>query len=364
MPAVQPPCKQPGSCGSLLERGYSVRGTARSVAKGEHLKKTFASYGDKFEVVVVEDIAKDGAFDEAVKGVDAIEHTASPFHLNAVDPDELIIPAVNGTVGMLKSVLKDESTKVKRVVITSSGAAVLREDPNPLTFTELDWNDQCLEILKKFVDEGRKNEAPNMVKYRASKTLAERFRKVADLCHSFFVLCSCLGVREQPRKPARIKWDLAVLNPPFVFGPAIHEVATPSSLNTSAAIFYNYVADGAKANAAGNDFLANTGTCWIDVRDLAEAHALALETEAAGGERFIVSAGLWKWQDFIDAANDLNPPPKLSTTLPVGVRGAGKTAKHVMDYSTAKADRVLGLKYRSIAETTKDTLADYEARGW
>ncbi|KAF8836359.1 NAD(P)-binding protein [Paxillus ammoniavirescens] len=361
MPAVQPPCKVlvSGATGyiaawvvqNLLERGYSVRGTARSVAKGEHLKKVFAPYGDKFEVVVVEDISQDGAFDEAVKGVDAIEHTASPFHMNAVDPDELIKPAVNGTVGMLKSVLKDESTKVKRVVITSSGAAVLREEPTQLTFTEADWNTQCLEVLKKFKDEGRKNEAPNMMKYRASKTLAER---------------SAWEFVNDPENKLRIKWDLAVLNPPFVFGPAIHEITTPSSLNTSAAIFYNYVADGAKANAAGNDFLANTGTCWIDVRDLAEAHALALEKEAAGGERIIVSGGewLWKWQDFIDAANDLNPPPKLSTTLPVGIRGAGKTAKHLTIYSTAKADRILGLKYRSIAETTKDTFGDYETRGW
>lgn len=66
----------------------------------------------------------------------------------------------------------------------------------------------------------------------------------------------------------------------------------------------------------------------------------------------------------VDAANDVRPPPKLSTTLPVGVRGAGKTAKHVLFYSTAKADRILGLKYRTIAETTTDTLADYESRKW
>ncbi|KAG9310433.1 hypothetical protein JVU11DRAFT_9573 [Chiua virens] len=188
-----------------------------------------------------------------------------------------------------------------------------------------------------------------MVKYRASKTLAEK---------------SAWEFVNNPENKTRINWDLVVLNPPFVFGPAIHEVTTPASLNTSAAIFYNYVADGAKANLAGNDFLANTGTCWIDVRDLAEAHALALEQEAAGGERFIVSAGLWKWQDFIDAANDLNPPPKLSTALPVGVRGAGKLAKHLTIYNTAKADRILGLKYRTVAETTKDTFADYETRGW
>ena len=68
MPAVQPPAKVlvSGATGyiaawvvrNLLERGYVVRGTARSVAKGDFLKKAFASYGDRFEVVVVEDIAQ------------------------------------------------------------------------------------------------------------------------------------------------------------------------------------------------------------------------------------------------------------------------------------------------------------------
>ena len=43
---------------TLLEKGYAVRGTVRSEAKGVHLKKLFAEHGDKFEVVVVEDITK------------------------------------------------------------------------------------------------------------------------------------------------------------------------------------------------------------------------------------------------------------------------------------------------------------------
>ena len=42
----------------LLERGYAVRGTVRTEEKGKHLKETFKSYGDKFEVVVVEDNIK------------------------------------------------------------------------------------------------------------------------------------------------------------------------------------------------------------------------------------------------------------------------------------------------------------------
>ncbi len=66
---------------------------------------------------------KSGAFDDAVKGVDAIIHTASPVRLYADDPSgtlrlpceelflqsqtELIEPAVGGVEGILKSALKN-----------------------------------------------------------------------------------------------------------------------------------------------------------------------------------------------------------------------------------------------------------------
>jgi nucleoside-diphosphate-sugar epimerase len=61
-------------------------------------------------------------------------------------------------------------------------------------------------------------------------------------------------------------------------------------LGTSATLFYNHVALP-NSNGATNEFLASVGTAYIDVRDLAEAHVLSLEKEAAGGERIIVSAG-------------------------------------------------------------------------
>ena len=46
------------------------------------------------------------AFDEAVLGVDAVLHTASPLHYTAEDPAEVIDPAVKGTVGILNSILR------------------------------------------------------------------------------------------------------------------------------------------------------------------------------------------------------------------------------------------------------------------
>jgi nucleoside-diphosphate-sugar epimerase len=68
MPSVSPPAKVlvSGASGfiamwvvrTLLEQGFAVRGTVRSQDKGEHLKKAFKSYGDKFELAIVPDIAK------------------------------------------------------------------------------------------------------------------------------------------------------------------------------------------------------------------------------------------------------------------------------------------------------------------
>jgi len=68
------------------------------------------------------------------------------------------------------------SDSVKRVVITSSVASIERDSPTPSTFSELDWNEQCLDFVR---EKGR--EAPNTMKYRASKTLAEKGTVTAGL---------------------------------------------------------------------------------------------------------------------------------------------------------------------------------------
>jgi nucleoside-diphosphate-sugar epimerase len=49
-------------CKSLLEEGFSVRGTVRTTKKGEFLKKLFQEYGDRFEYVIVEDMEKVSGF--------------------------------------------------------------------------------------------------------------------------------------------------------------------------------------------------------------------------------------------------------------------------------------------------------------
>ncbi|KAJ7599044.1 D-lactaldehyde dehydrogenase [Mycena floridula] len=324
---------------TLLEKGYSVRGTVRSAAKGNFLKETFASYGDKFEFVLVEDIEKDGAFDEAVKDVDAIEHTASPFHYRVNDPQDLIGPAVQGTVGILQSVVKNGS-KVKRIVVTSSCASVLSIHDEPKVFSESDWNEQAI----KQVEELGKS-APAQVVYRASKTLAEKAAWA-------FV----------EKNKAEIGWDLVVLNPPFVFGPFIHQVDKPESLNTSAHAWYNTLLTE-NMGGLSVEALRTTGSCWIDVRDLAEAHARALDTEAASGERIIISAGPFVWQEWLDVANSLEPSPIPSRKISKGAPTSAAIS-HKINYNTSKGLKIFGIKYRTREELARDTLEDFERRGW
>ncbi|KAF8999637.1 hypothetical protein BDQ17DRAFT_1360724 [Cyathus striatus] len=309
---------------TLLERGHSVRGTVRSASKGKYLEEYFKSYGDKFELVIVEDITTPGAFDEAVKGVDFIEHTASPFHYDVDDPEEFYRPAIRGTVGILESALKN-GLSIKRIVITSSCASVMSPPSVPTKFSEKDWNETS---PREVAEQGRA--AAPITKYRASKTLAEK------AAWEFY-----------NKHKSEVSWDLAVINPPF---PAIHEIPKPEALNTSLKAWYEIVVK----NVPGTKASLEGGSAWIDVRDVAEAHVRALEKEAAGGERIIVSA--------VDAANALSPQPYTLKKLPDGYSDIKKV--YFIQYDATKQQQLLGIKLKTVEETTRDSLVYFEEKGW
>lgn len=58
----------------FLGHGYKVRGTVRSEASADKVRKTHGKYGDKLSFAIVKDVAAPGAFDEAVKGVDGADN--------------------------------------------------------------------------------------------------------------------------------------------------------------------------------------------------------------------------------------------------------------------------------------------------
>ncbi|KAK9809557.1 hypothetical protein WJX73_001526 [Symbiochloris irregularis] len=129
----------------LLEKGYTVRGTVRSVKnrrKIESLQTLAEALPGNLELREA-DLMQRGSFDEAIAGADYVFHTASPYFATADDPQrDLVDPSVKGTTNVLGSVSKSKST-IKRVIMTSSVAAVNITGEKPSKgdrFTEEDWN--------------------------------------------------------------------------------------------------------------------------------------------------------------------------------------------------------------------------------
>ena len=127
----------------LLKTGCKVRGTVRdpkNEAKVKHLKD-LPGAAERLELVAL-DLNNEDQFPNVVQGVTMIAHTASPFPGAAPKhEDDLIKPAVNGTLGVLRAALKVKT--IRAIVITSSVAAVgegssLIGEPNKVR-DESDW---------------------------------------------------------------------------------------------------------------------------------------------------------------------------------------------------------------------------------
>ncbi|KAM0542653.1 hypothetical protein ACHAPJ_012685 [Fusarium lateritium] len=129
----------------FLEYGYKVRGTVRDLEKNFWLSTAFdREYGpDKFELVQVRDMVAEGAFNEAVKGVAIVVHTASVMSLDP-DPNNVIPKVIDGAVNALKASYSEPS--VKRFIFTSSSASVVSpwDNHEPLVVTEDSWNEDLV----------------------------------------------------------------------------------------------------------------------------------------------------------------------------------------------------------------------------
>jgi nucleoside-diphosphate-sugar epimerase len=312
----------------LLTAGYSVKGTVRSESSAAKVKKAHAEYaGNNLSLVIVPDIADPGAFDEAVEGVDGVLHTASPFILNATDYEaQLFTPAVDGTLGVLRS-MKKNSPKAKRVVITSSFASVLdfTTGTRPgYIYTEKDWNPMTREEAK---------EAGPVAAYLVSKALAER------AAYDFV----------EKEKPS---FSIATLCPPMVYGP-IAQDQDLKHLNESTEDFYNLF-NGSLTEVPATGFWA-----YADVRDLALAHRLAYEKPNATNQRFLITNGGYSYQVFVDLLREKFPA--LADKLPAKSNPINEAwPDNVYKLDNSKATNELGIKWRPIEETVEDTVKDLQ----
>lgn len=152
----------------LLQQGYYVRVTVRSKAMVKKVLQAHVANSQRLSYVLVPDMIVPGAYDTAVQGVTGVFHLSSPCTFATTDiTNDLLTPAVSGTRSILQSI-KQHGPDVKRVVLTSSVAAMMDAtvsfDRGHL-YTEDDWGETTW-------DEAAKGSA--VVGYIASKRLAEK----------------------------------------------------------------------------------------------------------------------------------------------------------------------------------------------
>mmetsp|Transcript_25415 Transcript_25415/g.28224 ORF Transcript_25415/g.28224 Transcript_25415/m.28224 type:complete len:350 (+) Transcript_25415:36-1085(+) len=233
------------TCLKALESGkYTVRGTVRDQndeKKVGLLRDAFGEHFEDLELFSADLLDRDSIF-EAVKDCDYIIHIASPFP-PATPKDvekELYQPAVNGTKYILEACV---GSNVKKVVITSSTLTMMEYYKG-----DGETNDEVM------VDEFQKMWNP----YCISKIRAEKF--------------GFAFMKELPEKDKT--FEMCTVHPSSIVGPVLIGRAETATVKL--------MLDCMNGTAAGLPLMYVPHT---DVRDVANAHLLALE-KGRDGERY------------------------------------------------------------------------------
>jgi nucleoside-diphosphate-sugar epimerase len=229
---------------ALLRDGREVRATVRSL-EGEEAVRAAVRRGGVHDTgleLVAADLSADEGWPAALEGVEEVHHVASPIpSAQPKDPDELIVPAREGTLRVLRAA---RDAGARRVVLTSSFAAVGYSPKAVRDYTEEDWTDP---------------DTPGLPAYPRSKAIAER-----------------------------AAWDfieseggdtgLVVVNPTFIAGPSL----VPALRSTLTA--FKAIIEGTMPALPRQRFGV------VDVRDVADGHISAMATPAAAGKRYLLLA--------------------------------------------------------------------------
>ncbi|MEV6281893.1 NAD-dependent epimerase/dehydratase family protein [Kribbella sp. NPDC051770] len=317
---------------ALLERGYDVRTTVRSLAKGDAVRaavSTAVDPGDRLGFAVA-DLMSDDGWADAMKGVDHVLHVASPLgDGDSSDPDALIVPAREGALRVLRAATAEG---VQRVVMTSAANAA-----SPASYATEGVTDETLWTV----------DDPKLPAYRRSKTLAEK------------AAWDFMAGYDGPTR-------LTTVLPGAVFGPIL------STANLGSVDIIARMVRGAMPG------VPRIGLEVVDVRDLADLHVRAMVAPEAAGERFL-GTGEFVWMreiaqvlkdglgerganvstrqlpDFLVRLAAIRDKPLRAITISLGRRNR---------HTTAKAERVLGWTPRPAAETVlgcAESLIEHEA---
>ena len=313
----------------FLKEGYQVRGTVRDI-KNTSKYKFVEQFPNKENLEIYQlNLENQEEIEKAVKGCEYIAHVASPVIMSSkVEERHVVNPAIEGCLYILFAASK---YNVKAVVVTGSVAAnsfkhkrpVQNNGHNITIIDENDWSN--LEGIEKFGS------------YVKSKTLEEKkaweYYQTIDPSNRF---------------------RLSFINPSFVFGPFFTEQA-----KSSAIILYKLM------NREIPRIPDVTFNC-VDVRDVAKAHRLAIETPEADGKRFICNGELLHMRQICEIVRPDYPELNIPTAdanyyflyllsfckseLNFVIFSWGKTVK----FETTRIQDILKMKYTPIKTTIQE----------
>lgn len=317
----------------LLQHGYHVRALVRDPSdetKVAHLRKLVVAGCPGTLQLMAGDLLKKGDYDKAFNGASAVIHTAAVVEIiNVADAEKQIVaPAVEGTQNVMDSI--DKSPSVRTLVYTSTVLAVQSfNKAEDHVFTESDWNDWST------IENG---DPYGFAKTRAEQLLLERSKG----------------------KP----YSVRVINPGVVLGPIFCKAHTKASTVLVREMLYR-------------NPMHNYLCTFVDVRDVAMAHLEAMRRPNAhelrfilvGDERCMCTTDLGPIMEeacpeFLTEATPKYPGWKFHlysalSRLSLGSLGISEFQRLAftvaVNFSNARAKQVLGLKFRPLSETLRDS---------
>ncbi|KAJ9605711.1 hypothetical protein H2200_009560 [Cladophialophora chaetospira] len=305
----------------LLDQNYKVRLAVRSDSKIDAIKTALPSKydADELEFTIVPDLAVANAFDSALKGVKYIIHVAAPGPGPSDDYEATMVkPSINATLSILNSAL--QSPAVKKVVITSSVAAVMPSEPKV---------------------------------FDADNILPD---PEGPYTHPFWAYCAskqlALSATRRFIAEKNPHFDVISVMPSFVLGP-----------NGFAKGKEDYTEGG----ASNRNGLASLLGIMLDeprpgivchVDDVAVVHVKALNAEVKGHQNFGVTfdgPNVIEWNDAQGIVKKKLPELVEKGVFPLG----GNVVSPPLPYVAAKTEQALGIKFKSFEEMIVDLASAY-----
>ncbi|KAL9275673.1 Tetraketide alpha-pyrone reductase 1-like protein [Drosera capensis] len=288
----------------LLQAGDFVVGTVRDPGDYKKVAHLWRLEGANKRLKLVKgDLTVEGNFDDAILGCEGVFHTASPVA-------EILEPAVEGTLNVLRSCKKSPS--LKRVVLTSSSSAIrARDDFDPnIPLDESTWS--SAELCERL-----------QVWYALSKVQAEQ---------AAWAFCKENNI------------DLVTVLPSFLIGPSL----PPTLCQTACDVLGLFKGEKAKFQLHGR-------MGYVHIDDVAQCHILVYEHNDARG-RYLCSSTVMDVDDLTSLLAARYPSYPIPTRFE-------KLDRPYYDFSTNKITR-LGFKFKTIEEMFDDCVASLVDQGY